>query len=85
MDIDQDGLKDLFVANGHVYPGGDKAGIGETFRQRRLVYWNYGRGRFHDMSDISGSRVTEEHSSRGLAVADFDNDGTLEIVTVNMH
>ncbi len=85
MDIDQDGLKDLFVANGHVYPGVDKAGIGEKFRQRRLVYWNYGRGRFHDLSDVSGPGVTEEHSSRGLAVADFDNDGTLEIVTVNMH
>ena len=85
LDIDHDGLKDIFVANGHVYPGVDQAGVGETFRQRRLVYWNYGRGRFHDVSDIAGPGVEEMHSSRGLAVADFDNDGTLEIVTVNMH
>ena len=85
MDIDHDGLKDLFVANGHVYPGVDKAGVGETFHQRRLVYWNYGGGRFHDMSDAAGPGVTARHSSRGLAVADLDNDGTLEIVTVNMH
>lgn len=85
MDIDHDGLKDLFVANGHVYPGVDKAGVGETFHQRRLVYWNYGRGRFHDLSDAAGPGVTARHSSRGLAVADLDNDGTLEIVTVNMH
>ena len=85
LDIDHDGLKDIFVANGHVYPGVDKAGVGETFRQRRLVYWNYGRGRFHDLSDIAGPGVSEMHSSRGLAVADFDDDGTLEIVTVNMH
>ena len=85
LDIDHDGLKDLFVANGHVYPGVDKAGVGETFRQRRLVYWNYGRGRFHDMSDVAGPGVSDKHSSRGLAVADLDNDGTLEIVTVNMH
>lgn len=85
MDIDHDGLKDLFVANGHVYPGVDEAGVGESFRQRRLVYWNYGRGRFHDMSESAGPGVTDKHSSRGLAVADLDNDGTLEIVTVNMH
>ena len=85
LDIDHDGLKDLFVANGHVYPGVDEAGVGETFRQRRLVYWNYGRGRFHDMSEAAGPGVMDKHSSRGLAVADLDNDGTLEIVTVNMH
>ena len=85
LDIDHDGLKDLFVANGHVYPGVDEAGVGETFRQRRLVYWNYGRGRFHDMSEVAGPGVMDKHSSRGLAVADLDNDGTLEIVTVNMH
>lgn len=85
LDIDHDGLTDIFVANGHVYPGVDKAGVGETFKQRRLVYWNYGQGRFHDLSDSAGPGVNEMHSSRGIAVADLDNDGTLEIVTVNMH
>ena len=85
LDIDHDGRKDLFVANGHVYPGVDKAGVGETFHQRRLVYWNYGRGRFHDLSAEAGPGVAARHSSRGLAVADLDDDGTLEIVTVNMH
>ena len=85
LDIDHDGLKDIFVANGHVYPGVDKAGVGESFHQSRLVYWNYGRGRFHDLSDMAGPGVADKHSSRGIATADFDNDGTLEIVTVNMH
>ena len=85
LDIDHDGLKDIFVANGHVYPGVDKAGVGESFHQSRLVYWNYGRGRFHDLSDMAGPGVSDKHSSRGIATADFDNDGTLEIVTVNMH
>ena len=85
LDIDHDGLTDIFVANGHVYPGVDKAGVGETFKQPRLVYWNYGQGRFHDLSDSAGPGVSEMHSSRGIAVADLDNDGTLEIVTVNMH
>ena len=43
LDIDHDGWKDLFVANGHVYPEVDQAGVGETFHQQRLVYWNYGQ------------------------------------------
>ncbi len=85
LDIDQDGRQDLFVANGHVYPGVDSAAIGESFRQRRLVYWNYGSGRFHDLSAEAGPGVAEPHASRGLAVADLDDDGSLEIVIINMH
>ncbi len=85
IDIDQDGFQDIFVANGHVYPRVDQAGIGETFRQRRLVYWNYGQGRFHDLSGQAGPGINDYRSSRGIAVGDLDHDGTLEIVTVNMH
>ena len=85
IDIDQDGFQDIFVANGHVYPRVDQAGIGETFRQRRLVYWNYGQGRFHDLSSLAGPGINDYRSSRGIAVGDLDHDGTLEIVTVNMH
>lgn len=85
LDIDHDGRKDIFVANGHVYPGVDQAGVGETFLQRRLVYWNYAKGRFHDMSDEAGPGVSEPHSTRGIAVGDLDDDGTVEIVTLNMH
>ena len=85
LDIDHDGRQDLFVANGHVYPGVDSAAIGETFHQSRLVYWNYGGGRFHDLSPDAGPGVTARHASRGLAVADLDDDGSLEIVIINMH
>jgi hypothetical protein len=85
VDFDQDGRKDLFVANGHVYPSIDSGNGGETFRQRRLLYWNRGDGQFHDMSESSGAGILARHSSRGIAVADFDNDGDMEIVVVNMH
>ena len=84
-DLDHDGWKDIFVANGHVYPAVDDAGINESFRQRRLVYWNRGDGQFHDMAGEAGPGIEAEHSSRGIAVADFDNSGDLEIVVVNMH
>jgi hypothetical protein len=84
LDIDNDGWKDLIVANGHVYPAVDDAHTGEKFKQPRLLYWNRGDGQFFDLSPAAGSGIAAQHSSRGLAVGDLDNDGNLEIVVVNM-
>ena len=84
VDIDNDGRKDLFVAAGHVYPFVEQYGIGEEFRQPRQLFWNRGDGQFFDMSSHAGAGITAKHSSRGIAVADLDNDGTEEIVVVNL-
>ncbi len=83
-DFDRDGRPDIFVANGHVAPSVDGAGIGETFAQPRLLFWNVGDGRFHPVSDIAGAGIAASHSSRGSAVGDLDNDGDLEIVVANI-
>jgi hypothetical protein len=85
LDIDNDGWKDLIVANGHVYPEVDSGHTAEKFKQRRLLYWNRGDGQFFDLSGASGPGISDEHSSRGLAVGDLDNDGQPEIVIVNMN
>ena len=84
LDFDHDGWKDLFIADGHVYPFIDKSGIGETFKQPRQLYWNRGDGEFYDMTGLAGPGVAEAHSSRGIAVGDLDNDGSPEIVVVNL-
>ena len=85
IDADHDGWKDIFVANGHVYPGIDDTHLDETFHQTRLLYWNRGDRQFYDLSDYAGPGIVAKHSSRGIAVGDLDNDGVLEIVVVNMH
>jgi hypothetical protein len=84
VDVDNDGWKDLFVAAGHVYPFVGKYGLGEQFRQPRQLYWNRGDGQFFDMSAAAGPGISAKHSSRGIAVADLDNDGSEEIVVVNL-
>ena len=84
IDFDNDGWKDLIVANGHVYPEVDTGHTAEKYKQPRLLYWNRGDGQFFDLSSQGGSGIAALHSSRGLAVGDLDNDGNEEIVIVNM-
>jgi hypothetical protein len=84
LDADHDGLKDVLIINGHVYPEVDRANVGTSYRQSPLFYWNIGGGRFVSLTDRAGPAITAAHSSRGSAQADFDNDGSLEVVIVNM-
>jgi hypothetical protein len=84
IDIDNDGWKDLILANGHVYPEVDTGHTGEKFKQGRLLYWNRGDGQFFDLSPSAGSGIAAAHASRGLAIGDLDNDGNEEVVIVNM-
>jgi enediyne biosynthesis protein E4 len=84
VDVDNDGWKDLILANGHVYPEVDTGHGGEHFKQSRLLYWNRGDGQFFDLSSQAGSGIAAPHASRGLAIGDLDNDGNEEIVIVNM-
>jgi hypothetical protein len=85
LDIDNDGWPDLFIANGHVYPEVDGKGMRTTFRERKVLYWNQGNGRFKDISLDAGPGITATFSSHGVAAADFDNDGAVEILVNNSH
>ena len=85
LDYDNDGWKDVVVANGHVYPylrGGPEGA--EAYDQPRLLFRNLGKGKFADVSNQSGSGIRQERSSRGLAIGDLDNDGDLDVVIVNI-
>ncbi len=84
LDFDNDGWPDLFIADGHVYPFVEKYKLGEEFKQPRQLFWNRGDGQFFDMSSTGGPGITAKHASRGIAVGDLDNDGSEEIVTVDL-
>ena len=85
VDIDNDGWPDLFMANGHVYPELDRYATGITFRERKLLYWNRHDGRFKDISLNAGPGITKPFNSHGVAAADFDNDGMVELLVNNSH
>ncbi len=81
VDYDNDGWLDIFMVNGHVYPG-LKSG---EYRQRRILYRNGGAGKFSDVSAEAGAAVMEKTSARGLAVGDYDNDGRSDLLISNMN
>ncbi len=84
VDLDNDGWKDVFQVNGHVYPELDRRDGVERYRNPRLVYRNLGKGIFEDVSTMAGPGVQEKRSSRGAAFGDFDNDGDIDVLIMNM-
>ncbi len=84
IDFDNDGWKDLIVANGHVYPEVDAGHTAEKFKQPRLLYWNRGDGQFFDLSSQRGSGIASLALLARPGDGDLDNDGNEEIVIVNM-
>jgi hypothetical protein len=85
FDFDNDGWLDIFMSNGHVFPEIDTRKLHFTFKQRKIVYKNLGKGRFLDVTSDVGSAVTEPRPSRGTAFGDFDNDGDVDVVVINMN
>ena len=85
VDLDNDGFPDLFVATGSVYPEVERKLPAYPFHTPRLVFRNLGDGRFEELLEEAGSGVSETHSSRGCAFGDFDNDGDMDILVMNMN
>jgi len=84
IDYDNDGWLDIFQVNGHVYPEIGGHDIGQEYKNPRLVYKNLGDGRFKDASSELGPGISEHFSSRGAAFGDYDNDGDIDALILNM-
>jgi hypothetical protein len=85
VDYDNDGWPDIIQVNGHVYPEIDSYNFGQTFKNPRLVYRNLGNGNFQDVSAEMGPGISERFSSRGAAFGDYNNDGGMDVLILNMN
>jgi hypothetical protein len=84
-DFDNNGLPDLFLATGMVYPEVAQKAPDAPYRTPPVLFRNLGGGKFEELPDQAGPAMKELHSSRGLAIGDFDNDGDLDILIMNMN
>ena len=85
-DLDNDGLADIFIVTGHVYPEIEARFPQFPMRTPRLLFHNIGHGRLEKvMAGAAGNAIDDPHCSRGCAFGDFDNDGDLDILIVNLN
>src|SRR6266481_2190181 len=80
LDYDNDGWKDIFDANGHVYPGVDQNDWGMTYAQRPLLFRNLDGKRFQVVPAATNSGLAVVVSARGAAFGDLFNDGRIDVV-----
>jgi len=85
VDLDNDGCPDLFMVTGNVYPEVERKLPQYQNKTPRAVFRNLGNSTFEELIDAAGPGVAEEHCSRGCAFGDFDNDGDVDILIVNLN
>jgi len=83
MDYDNDGVRDLFMANGHILDNIQLSHAETQYAEPKLMFRNIGKGVFENVSEKLGPDFMLPRVSRGAAVADFDNDGDLDILVHN--
>jgi enediyne biosynthesis protein E4 len=84
FDMDNDGWLDIFAANGHVYPQVDTIPNAAHFKQPMLLFRNKRNGTFEEVAPQTGLSDFPVHSRRGAAFGDINNDGCIDIVTLNV-
>jgi len=82
-DFDNDADLDLYIANGGMAAGEDRFRDDDPYAQPNQLFENDGRGRFKEVEPRGGTTQVLIEASRGAAVADFDNDGDMDVAVVN--
>ncbi len=79
IDVDNDGLRDLFVAQGHVLDTIEKTSPYLRYKQTPLLIRNTGKG-FANISATAGAAFLNSLAARGAAFGDINNDGQVDVV-----
>jgi enediyne biosynthesis protein E4 len=85
IDLDNDGFPDLFMVTGNVYPEVERKLPQYANKTPRAVFRNLGNHTFEELMELAGPGVVAPHCSRGCAFGDFDNDGDVDILIVNLN
>jgi hypothetical protein len=85
VDLDNDGYPDVLFVTGSVYPEVERKLPQYPYKTPRVLFRNLGNGTFEELESQAGEGIATPHSSRGCAFGDFDNDGDLDVLIVNMN
>ncbi len=85
VDLDNDGNPDLFMVTGGVYPELARKLAKYPMKTPRTIFRNLGNGKFEELLEMAGPGITAPHCSRGCAFGDFDNDGDLDVLVINLN
>ncbi len=84
FDYDNDGDLDLFAANGHVIDRIAEVDSSQTYRQPNQMFRNDAGRRFADISAALGADFQRANAGRAVAVADYDDDGDLDLLVTTV-
>jgi hypothetical protein len=84
-DFDNSGWAGILIGNGHVYPEVDGKGLGTSYREPKVAYYNLHNGTFANITADAGPVLSQMHSARGMALGDLFNDGREEALVNNMN
>jgi enediyne biosynthesis protein E4 len=85
LDLDNDGHPDLFMTTGNIYPAIETRLPDYPNKTPRALFRNLGNGVFEELVSQAGPGVASAHCSRGCAFGDFDNDGDIDILIINLN